>query len=115
MTTVLAPRLRDGFEFDVGRVAVERAVVRLDGAHLVEREEETERLRKEAVAESDRIKAERREIESNWEAMIDEARRKGDGDESRRLLARYQQLLRQAKGGPAERRSHEGAPACDTA
>lgn len=51
---------------------------------FIEREEETQRFRNEAEEESERIKAERREIESNWESMIDEARR--EADERRREL-----------------------------
>jgi hypothetical protein len=34
--------------------------------------------------------------------MVEEARRRGDREEVRRLLGRYQLLLRHAKGGKAE-------------
>ena len=34
MNTMLAPRLRDGFEFDVGQVAVFFLAVGADGLHL---------------------------------------------------------------------------------
>jgi F-type H+-transporting ATPase subunit b len=45
---------------------------------FVEREEATDRLHREAQEESERIQADRKEIESNWENMIDEARREAD-------------------------------------
>lgn len=51
---------------------------------FAEREAETERLQKEAEKEASRLEEQRREIEANWEDMIDEARR--EADERRREL-----------------------------
>lgn len=51
---------------------------------FAEREAETERLQEEAEEEASRLEEQRREIEANWEDMIDEARR--EADERRREL-----------------------------
>ncbi len=71
------------------------AVMEARRQRFLEREEETQRFRDEAAEESERIRAERREIESNWENMIDEARR--EADERRR------ELLEQARSQVEER------------
>lgn len=53
---------------------------------FVEREVETERLLGEAADEAERIRADRKDLEANWEEMIEEARREV-ADRRRELLA----------------------------
>lgn len=45
---------------------------------MADREDETERLQYEAQQEAARLEEQRREIEANWQDMIDEARREAD-------------------------------------
>lgn len=45
---------------------------------FAQREQETERLRREAEEEAKRIEENRREIEANWEDMIEEVRREAE-------------------------------------
>lgn len=54
-------------------------------ASFAEREETTERLRREAVEETRRLEERRKEIEAHWEDMIDEARREVE-DRRRELM-----------------------------
>ncbi|MFP3883009.1 MAG: F0F1 ATP synthase subunit delta [Actinomycetota bacterium] len=54
-------------------------------ASFAEREETTERLRREAEEETRRLEERRKEIEANWEDMIEEARREAE-DRRRELM-----------------------------
>lgn len=54
-------------------------------ASFAEREETTERLRREAEEEANRVEERRKEIETHWEDMIEEARREAE-DRRRELL-----------------------------
>ena len=65
---------------------------------FVEREAETERLLSEAADETERIRADRKDLEANWEEMIEEAR--SEAAERRRELleeARSQVEVREAQ------------------
>lgn len=64
---------------------------------FVEREAETERLLSEAADEAERIRADRKDLEANWEEMISEARSEA-ADRRRELLeeARSQVEVREA-------------------
>jgi F-type H+-transporting ATPase subunit b len=65
---------------------------------FVEREAETERLLSEAADETERIRADRKDLEANWEEMISEARSEA-ADRRRELLeeARAQVEVREAQ------------------
>jgi F-type H+-transporting ATPase subunit b len=64
----------------------------------MEREAETERLLSEAADEAERIRADRKDLEANWEEMISEARREA-AERRRELLeaARSQVEVREAQ------------------
>ena len=75
---------------------------------FVEREAETERMLSEAADEAERIRADREDLEANWEEMISEAR--SEAAERRRELleeARSQVEVREAQWMESLRDSQE--------